>query len=171
MARIALQQISSKQAEFNGLSGLRIPIKQGVLQSFLTSEQQAKLKQIYGDSSVYMWGAKFSRSDAWANMIDDATLVLFRKSQNVVMRGVSIYKVVNEELAEALWGRDISDGETWPLIYFLTKLQKISLTAKEVNKCLGYSSNYNWQGFNTGSGENANECIEHLFEKLKERRI
>ena len=171
MARIALQQISSKQAEFNELSGLRIPKTQEFLSKYLTAQEQDKIKRIYGDSSVNLWGVKFAQSEAWANMIDNQTLVLFRKQQNVVMRGVSVFKVINEELAEALWGRDVADGETWPLIYFITKLQKISLKAKEVNECLGYSPNYNWQGFNTVRTPKANDCITLLLDKLKERRV
>ncbi|WP_148211516.1 hypothetical protein [Thioalkalivibrio sulfidiphilus] len=171
MARIALQQISSKQAEFNELSGLRIPKRQEFLFKYLTQAEQAKIRSIYGDKSVNLWGAKYAQSAAWANMVDNQTLVLFRKQQDVVMRGVTVFKVINEELALALWGRDTTDGETWPLIYFLTKLQKISLKSKEVNECLGYSPNYNWQGFNAVRTQKANDCITLLLDKLKERRL
>ncbi len=171
MVRIALQQISSRQAENNELAGLRIPKTQEFLSKYLTAKEQDKIKSIYGDSSAYMWGVKFAKSEAWANMIDSQTLVLFRKQQNVEMRGVSVFKVVNEDLAEALWDRDVTDGETWPLIYFVTMLQKISLKAKEVNECLGFSPNYNWQGFNTVRTPKANECITLLLGKLKERRV
>ncbi len=171
MARIALQQISSKQAEFNALSGLRIPKKQEYIGKYLKKEEMKKLKEIYGNDSIHLWGAKYAKTNAWANMIDNSTLILFRKNYNVVMRGICSYKVINDKLAETLWGKDGNDNETWPLIYFITKLQKINLKAKEVNLCLGYSQGYNWQGLNTVKGEIAAKCIEKIMDKLKERRV
>ena len=171
MSRIALQQITSHQAELNELSSLRIPIKKDYLESYLTDEEMQTIKNKYEAANISLWGAKYAKSDAWANMIDDSTLVLFRKSENVVLRGISTFKVYNEELAKSLWGIDSGDGETWPLIYFLKKLQKIDLKVAEVNSCLGYSSNYNWQGLNTVKGEKAEKCIGQLLDKIKERRI
>ena len=107
----------------------------------------------------------------WANMIDDNTLILFRKNQNIVMRGVCSFKVINESLAESLWGIDFNDNETWPLIYFITKIQKIALKADEINACLGYSNEYNWQGLNIVKGKIADYCIKKFIAQIKERRI
>ena len=83
MARITLQQISSKQAQFNVMSGLHIPKNQEYLANFLSAEEMTKIKAIYDGDSIHLWGVKYSRSKAWANMIDDITLVLFRKSDSI----------------------------------------------------------------------------------------
>lgn len=54
------------------------------------------------------------------------------------------------------------DGETWGIIFLMTKTHETSLAAPDVNSIIGRKPNDNWQGMTSVDGDKAERLIEHV---------
>ena len=138
MAYLALQPVSSNKARENELKTLRISRKIDELAAFLSEDEIDRLRVEFPEGRIPVWGVKAERAGQWGKMLNNNTLVLFRREGRVKLRGIVAFKVMNPELAMHLWGPD-DDGELWSLIYFIRKLKKVDISASEA-KFLGRGS-------------------------------
>ncbi|MDA8109923.1 MAG: hypothetical protein M0015_15025 [Betaproteobacteria bacterium] len=144
MRSIALQQVSSKFARDNAARTLEHPVALRIIAKY-APEVAKRLEVSCPTGRVYVWGAKLERSHQTVKMIGRNSLVLFRRRNTVYKRGIVIETTNNEELANALWGRDV-DGETWSNIFFFAKITDMNRPAARVNENLGRSADDHWQG-------------------------
>lgn len=96
-------------------------VPENVLDEHLTSEEFTELKRRAGGNGYYCWGAVPGEKNIpnW-NHIQPGDYILSYWKKNYHHLSSVIYKVRNKELAAKLWGTN-PDGETWELMYFLTK--------------------------------------------------
>lgn len=146
MAFLGLQPAGSVKARENAERTLFKPIKLDYLKQFLSAEDFARLEQIYPDRRVFVWGVKLERAHQWGKMIEEKTLVLFRQGDRVVRAAVVTHKVINDALANFLWGPD-DDGQLWSLVYFIHEPIVVDIPASAVSKAAGLDPTWNWQGF------------------------
>lgn len=167
MASVTLQPVSSPRARKNQIATLRVNVDlEKQIRPFVSPEQYADLVKLFPTGKTRVWGVKGERSTHWANMHDGNTLVLFREGPWIVLRGVSVYRLVSLELAEALWGAD-DDGELWMCIYFLDHLKKIRVLARKVNSAAGRTLDDHWQGMVTLKPAASKRVIEQCLQVLK----
>lgn len=98
---------------------------------------------------IRIWGTKRGEKDAnlstW-NKMEAGDWCLFYRQKKYIRVGRVYHKVINENLAEQLWGRD-GDGDVWELIYFIENWEKIDISKDIVHDYLGYKENFTLQGF------------------------
>jgi hypothetical protein len=95
--------------------------------------------------------------------------MLFRRGRHVFKVGVVTLKVKNEALAEKLWGRD-NDGQTWSLVYFLSKVHDVAIEAEVVNRALGYQPANHWQGLVVLDTDEVEKVIEMVKEVVRSNK-
>jgi len=162
MAFLALQPASSKRARENELKTLRISKTIEEIKPYLTVEDMRLLRSEFPEGRVNIWGVKLERAGQWGKMLNGQTLVLFKRGRRVILRGVVVYKVMNEDLALHLWGPD-DDGKPWTLIYFLKNLKKVDIPASEISRAAGRSLEDNWQAFTVIFPPEADRVIKEFF--------
>lgn len=166
MAFLALQPASSKRARENELKTLRISKRIEDIEPYLSEEDVVALQSEFPEGRVNIWGVKAERASQWGKIIHNQTLVLFRRGDRVILRGVVGYKVMNEDLALYLWGPD-DNGEPWTLIYFLKKLKKVDVQASEISRVAGRSLEDNWQAFTVIFPPEADRVISEFIDDLQ----
>lgn len=94
------------------------------------------------------------------------SIVIFRRGKRIFGVGVVAYLLVNEKLAEYLWGMDEND-ESWPIVYILKEVRPISIDAKEINGLIGRKPNDNWQGMTSVAGPRADDVFHFVRDRLR----
>lgn len=92
------------------------------------------------DEGVRLWGAKPGPSNrrTWDIMrAGDWLFFYWDKSYTQVTRVLEHPDEPQDALADAVWGRDPSDGQTWELAYFIDRPEQIQVRADEVSAILG----------------------------------
>jgi hypothetical protein len=145
MPAFVLQQVSSKFARENAGRTLEKPVGIKYIEKYICPELTEKLKAAAPKGAIRIWGAKYERSHQFRKMPSNESIVLFRRGKQIFSYGVIIATTTNEKLAQSLWSRD-SNGETWPLIFFLRRLVRFSKDASTMNLCMGRKPTDNWQG-------------------------
>jgi len=145
MPSIVLQQVSSPFARKNARATLEKPVAIDLYAKYIEPPVLAALREISPEGKIYIWGSKNERWPQFEKISPRNSVVLFRRGKNVIYHGAIAEIMHSEPLALRLWGRD-TDGETWPLIFFLKRVVKISRDAEMMNTALGRKPNDNWQG-------------------------
>ena len=168
MARVALQQVTSKFARDNAGRTLEHPVGLQYVKRLLKPEKVEALEHSCDEGRVYVWGAKLERGHQFEKMHPGRCLVLFRRGGMVYKCGKIIELAGNIDLAEYLWGRD-TDGETWPLIYFFKDIKDLSIPARDINSRIGRQAGDHWQGLVAVLPPAADEVIEYVKARLAQR--
>lgn len=161
MPYVLLQQVSNKFAKSNAGKTLDHPVALKYLKQFAGPQDFDKLSEKFKDGKAYFWGAKVERGHQIRKMAPRHTLVLFRRGKHVFRIGVIDELLVNEELADRLWGRDV-DGETWAIIYAMGKARDVLIDTEAINMLIGRKSTDNWQGMTSVEGEPAERVINYV---------
>lgn len=128
------------------------------LKPYITTKEYNDLLQIYPNKNCKIWGIKEGNRKKWEK-IDKGDVSLFSGDNKIFSSAIVTYKMINEELAEFLWGRDI-DGSTWKCIYFLDELQELDVSYSTFNKIVGYKQNYIIRGFSILDEDKSNKFID-----------
>ena len=136
---------------------------------FLSEVEIAKLRSIYPDGKLKIWGVTKGKNGAnrgkW-DRIEVGDVTLFSAKKRIFATGVTTHKLINKELALHLWDTDDS-GETWELIYFISEIKDQDIPQSVVNDLLGYDPKYVIQGFNV-LDETKSENFLSSFELISE---
>lgn len=146
MPFVVLQQVSSEFSRKNAAGTLDKPVAVRFLERYIDLDLASSLHREATDGGVRIWGAKWERSHQFSKMPPRESIVLFRRGKTVFAHGAIAETTINEPLAESLWGRDPTDGKTWPLIFFLRRLVLVNKDAAKLNLALQRKPNDNWQG-------------------------
>ncbi len=118
-------------------SSISSPVALATIQPHLSDEETSTINNImkdYGD--LYAWGAVPGKSNNrnWGAMsFGDHVLCVYDNYYHYYARVAG--KIHNNAVAKSIWGTK-SNGDTWELMYFLTKPQKIYCSVEEVSDYL-----------------------------------
>ena len=163
MATVVLQQVSSPFARKNAGGTLEKPVGLRFITKYLEPPLIESLQKIAPDGAIRIWGAKQERSHQFRKMPPLESFVFFRRGRRVFAHGLIAQTTVNESLAVSLWGRD-GDGKTWPLIFFLRRVNFIDKDAARFNVLLGRKPTDNWQGMTAISVTDGRSLMRMLKE-------
>ncbi len=126
------------------------PVNREIVNQTFSEEFHSRLEQIEQESNgFYAWGAipGLQNKIRWKSLeAEDWILCVYDNQYHFVARIID--KFDNEEFAEKVWGRD-PEGNTWQLMYFMTKPEQVDIGVQELNDYL-YNS---YRGFTRIGGE------------------
>ncbi|MEZ4424967.1 MAG: hypothetical protein R3E98_16350 [Gemmatimonadota bacterium] len=111
----------------------------------------------------YAWGAEPGpqNQSRWHSMYpEDLVFCVYENRYHFVARVMG--KMRNATLAERIWGRNESSGQTWEFMYFLTKPEAVSRSVDELSDVL----NNRYMGF-TRIGEDRTAAIFSQYGSLE----
>lgn len=148
MNRIILQPSGSQIAQEHFNNTVKNPVSISVLEQFLNNSEIEKLRSIYPNGELQVWGVTpgGSNPNKWKK-IKRGDVTLFSGGGRIFASSVVTYKTVNKPLAEKLWGIDQNE-ETWEYLYFLAELNYHNIPYPNFNEVVGYAENFVIQGFN-----------------------
>lgn len=127
------------------------------IKPYLSKRDYDRLKNIYGDSHIKIWGVVPSAKGKW-NKVQIGDISLFTGNKEIFAYGTICYKFHNPTLAMHLWGKD-DTGDTWEYIYFLITISKVHISYVDFNNAVGYKENYKIQGLNVLDDKKTNRFL------------
>ena len=131
---------------------------------YVSREVAARLKQIFGDRAIAVWGSRDSPANRakFEKMADGDDLLIVEGDVIRVMGKVAL-KTVNADLSRDLWHNINDPGQTagWDLIYFIANPVEIGVPFREFCRLLAYAETYQLRGFTTVSSEK----LEAFYER------
>jgi hypothetical protein len=126
---------------------------------FLSQTETEALKKVTHDRSYAVWGGVPGTGNlrTWNNMEPGDYVMVYRGGKVILAAEVAM-KVRNPELARHFWQEDRT-SKTWELMYFLINDVEVNVPQSEVNKYLGYPTNYFPRGFMAIQQEKANHLL------------
>ncbi|BCZ46983.1 hypothetical protein psyc5s11_30500 [Clostridium gelidum] len=164
MNSVILQPTGNKDAKTHFEETINSYVELGKLKKYLDKNDIQKLKSIYPDEKIYIWGVtpgeKQVNVNKW-NKIKQGDVTLFSADKKIFASAVTTYKVHNKQLAGYLWGTN-NKGQTWEYIYFIDELARIDISYEEFNKVVGYKSKNIIQGFGVLNQEKSQKLMEYF---------
>ncbi len=169
MPKLILQPCGSADSVAHYKDTIEHDVHYDQIESFLSDIDKEKLKRIYPDGKLQIWGVTKGKNGSnrgkW-DRIEVGDVTLFSAKKRIFATGVTTHKFINKELALHLWDKDDS-GETWELIYFISEIKDQDIPQSVVNDLLGYDPKYVIQGFNV-LDEKKSENFLSSFELISE---
>ncbi len=134
---------------------IRKKVAASLIASFVDSDTQRKLKTIFGDRPIAVWGSRdTSANRAKFDRMKDGDEVLIVEGDSVKLLGRVAAKTVNPKLSRQLW-KNLRGEETegWDLIYFIANPREVGVPFSSVRELLGYEPNFQLRGFTSVSEE------------------
>ncbi|MEM2240432.1 MAG: AAA family ATPase [Candidatus Bathyarchaeia archaeon] len=135
----------------------------------LSEEERLKLRELYPDGKVRMWGVKPNLRRMW-EVLNEDDYVLFYSKNLYVCVGEAAFKTVNRQLAERVWGKDEA-GETWEFIFFLKNILEINVHREEFNGRVGYNKDFVPEGFIRVREGVREKIIEEIISKTVQKSV
>jgi hypothetical protein len=138
----------------------RVPLER--IARFLSPDLNARLKEVFGDKPIAIWGSRNSdanrRKFDHMEALDDILIVV---GETIRLLGIVAAKTINPDLSRELW-KNLQGNETagWDLIYFIANPREIDLPFEAFCRLIGYQENYRLQGFSTVSTERREEFFD-----------
>ncbi|PTS92727.1 HNH endonuclease [Pedobacter sp. HMWF019] len=177
MNRIILQPAANKPSQKNYLNTIINSIKINQIIKYITSEQEATLRELYPTGEFKIWGIDYGDQKVkdW-NRITRGDIALFAKNKFVYSSATVTTKFQNRELAIFLWGYKTADI-TWEYLYFLDELRPRKISYEDLNSLIPkgkpgdnkfYEPNKNIQGFQVLS-DFQSSCVFVAFDELESK--
>lgn len=124
---------------------------------------QSKLRNIFGNKPIAVWGSRASNANSlrFDRMmpLDDILIV---EGDTIKLLGKVADKTINADLSRELWQNlRGNSSDVWSLIYFIANPLEIELPFNDLNKLFNYQENYKPQGFTSIS----NDRLEEFYAK------
>jgi hypothetical protein len=128
---------------------IRKKVAADLIASLVDTDTQRKLKTIFGDRPIAVWGSRDSSANrAKFDRMKDGDEVLIVEGDTVRLLGRVAAKTVNPKLSLELWKNLRGQAaEGWDLIYFIANPREIGVPFASVCKLLGYAPSYQLRGF------------------------
>jgi predicted RNA-binding protein len=122
------------------LKSIRDGVSLGLIEDALRSEEKEKLRRIYENKPIRLWGALPSLRSTWEVMnVGDIALFSPRGSGCYKYYGEVALKLQNKDLArkmrELIWEKE---GEKYEYIFFVKDVREISVRKEKINGLAGY---------------------------------
>lgn len=126
----------------------------------LTDEEIESLKKLDLLDGCYMWGAKPGPDNIkrW-NKVENGDKIIGYSQKRFICYGTIVYKMHNERLAEAIWGRN-KEGATWEYINIFTNMISMNIPKRMYCDFFHYSEEYKPQGFTNINSNLFNQITE-----------
>jgi len=126
---------------------------------YLDFNLQSRLKDIFGDRPITVWGSEDSsmnRSRFEKMQVGDDILIV--ENETIRLAGKIAAKLINADLSRELW-KALKGKSTriWNLIYFIANPLKVDLPFSEFKKIFGYKPNWSLRGFTNISNDKLKE--------------
>ena len=132
------------------------------IRPFVTSNQAAQLRAIFGERRIAVWGSRDSgQNRAIFEKMSPGDDLLIVEGNSIRSLGKIALKTVGNELSRTLWKplkkATISD---WSLVYFIANPVELDVPFEAFCKLVGWARNYQLRGFTTVS----NDRLEAFYE-------
>jgi hypothetical protein len=148
--QVFLQPAASEAARRHFRDTVQNPVDVARIRRFLTAQQERDLHLLLeSTSALRVWGVTPGRRGAGStkwNRLNSGDVGLFARAGRYFAKCRVLGKVRNASLAQQLWPHP-EGGQTWECIYFLSALNEIDITYKELNRAAGYDPNKIPMGF------------------------
>ena len=147
----------------------RVPFEQ--IRRFVSSSEGARLKHIFGDRRIAVWGSRDSAANrAKFEKMTEGDDILIVEGDTIKFMGKVALKTVNPDLSRALWHNIKADRTSgWDLIYFIANPVEIGIPFREFCRLFLYEDNYQLRGFTTIGSDKLEEFYKRyddLYEIL-----
>jgi MoxR-like ATPase len=139
------------------------PIELDRIIGTLTDSERSQVVRISEDEGLYAWGAVPGQRNTnwWQQMAPgDQILCVYKSTYHYVAEVITTFQ--NADFAKAVWDTD-EEGNTWELVYLLTKPQKVEAPIADLAEWL----NAGYQGFSRISDEKT-QRIEKEFGSIEQ---
>lgn len=143
---VAIQPCADKKAKSNFIQTVETPVSLNLISKYVDPDIVQQIQKYNKEGAIPVWGVLSRNQKRWQHLIT-GDIILFYRSNHVFAYARVIGKCDNAALAEKLWGYDLTTGETWQYIYFIDKLNSISIHKSSLNHIAGYKDNYSLRGF------------------------
>ena len=149
MPLVILQPCGNADAREHYKDTIENSVKFEDVENLLTEEEKLRLKEIYPDGDMTIWGVtpgtNGQNAKRWERM-NEGDVTLLAQKGNIFASAVTTFKTHNKPLAAHLWNYD-GKGQTWEYVYFLDEVKSHRIPYIEMNRIVGYKDNFVIQGF------------------------
>jgi hypothetical protein len=141
------------------------------MRRFVSSAEAARLKHIFGDRPIAVWGSRDSSANrSKFEKMGEGDDLLIVEGDTIKFMGKIALKTVNPDLSRALW-QNIKTDETggWNLIYFIANPVEIGVPFRDFCRLFSYEPDYQLRGFTTVGSDKLEEFYKRyddLYEIL-----
>jgi len=124
-----------------------------MIKEFFDQNEQETLERINKEHGLYAWGAIPGKNNEklWKELKQgDYVFCVYKNTYHYFAKVLQKFR--NKECAKALWGID-NNGQTWELMYFLSKPEKIEIPVPKLSNYL----NIGYMGFTKISQDKINK--------------
>lgn len=164
MNRIILQPAGNKDAKKHYVDTIKNPIPLPTIKPYVTEEIYYKLKNIFREGCVPVWGVTPGKKDVNKNKwlkVTSGDIVLFSRNNKIFSSATVAFTIHNKELSLKLWKTN-KEGETWEYMYFLDEVVQQHIPYKIFNKAASYEINNTIQGFSVLEKEKSLQIMNLL---------
>lgn len=158
---VAIQPCADKKAKSNFIQTVETPVSLNLISEYVDPDIVQQIQKYNKEGAIPVWGVLSRNQKRWQHLIT-GDIILFYRSNHVFAYARVIGKCDNAALAEKLWGYDLTTGETWQYIYFIDKLNSISIHKSSLNHIAGYKDNYSLRGFQICNSLASNNLINYF---------
>jgi hypothetical protein len=139
----------------------RVPFDR--IQSFVSRNEAATLKDVFGDRPLAVWGSRDTqRNRALFGKMSPGDHLLIVEGKSIKFVGKVALKTVNPKLSRELWA-NIKPGTSagWDLIYFIANPLEIDVPLREFGRLFGYKDSLQLRGFTTVQADRLEAFYKH----------
>jgi len=138
-------------------------VQQERIFKYLDFNVQNRLKDIFGNRSIAVWGSRDSEANrSRFEKMQEGDDILIVEGETVKLLGKVAGKIIHSDLSRELWKNLRGDStKGWDLIYFIANPLEINLPFNEFKKIFNYKLNWSLRGFTNVS----NDKLEEFYKK------
>jgi len=133
------------------------------ISKFLKPKENEKLKEIFPDQKIRLWGTRLKK--VWELMKIGDFVLFYKRSYYIAIAKVA-FKVENEALARMIW-EEFYEGMPWKYIFFIDEYYGLNLHCNALNEIAGYDKNFRPQGFMRVRLSASKKILQEIIYKTK----
>lgn len=146
---IVYMPLGNHQAMVHYEDTIKNRVSQERIEPFLTSQLRERLRSVFADSRVAVWGSQpgpHNRARFERMSLGDYLLIVVDKHVKAI--GKIAAKADSAELARELWKPLRSEEVTpWSLVYFIANVRELNVPFSSVAELFGYAAGFKLRGF------------------------
>ena len=145
---VAIQPAGSPASRQHYLDTIENPVKISQYEKLLGSDL-VNLQKVSNNGLTALWGVTPGTNNANVSKykrLAAGDTVVFTRDKTAFASAQITYLFRNKQLAENLWGKD-NKNQTWEYMYALSRVEKITLSYRDLQKAIDSKSGDNFMGF------------------------
>ena len=160
MQKLIIQPCSNLIARQNYMHTIQNSVSIQDISRYLTEDQKSELLKYFPEGNLRVWGvvdgSEGKHLPEWKS-IKKGDVAVFTWDSAIRSHAIVFGKLVSAELSTYLW-----NDNRYKNIYFLGNIENVEISYKVFNKLLGYSKNFNYQGFRVLSEDKSLTALDYL---------